>query len=291
VPHLPQKLLPDRTWTSHWGHVTSVNSPTPFRLEPLTIGTRSPGERAQLSIAEVCPMIDWSRYSELVVLTGAGVSVASGLGTYRGKGGLWEKSGVAEEATAECMAQDPWRSWQFFLPLMEQIVAAKPNPAHRALAQLEERFQGDFLLVTQNVDGLHTAAGSNSVAEIHGNITRRRCTSLTCNLEPHYDFTIPTELPLCPTCKQPLRPDIVLFGEQLPIYEAHLVKKALRTVDLFLAVGTSGTVHPAASYVSWAQYAGALTIEVNPETSGVFCRSYQEKAELGLPELVVSLKP
>ena len=234
-------------------------------------------------------MIEWSRFSELVVLTGAGVSVASGLGTYRGKGGLWEKDGIAEEATLECLATDPWRSWQFFLPLLQQAARAQPNPAHRALALLEERFAGRFLLVTQNVDGLHTAAGSRQVAEIHGNITRRRCVSALCKLEPFQDLTLPSSLPLCPECGSPLRPDIVLFGEQLPLDECHTVKRALRTVDLFLAVGTSGTVHPAASYVSWAKYAGATTIELNPETSDLFDHSYQKKAELVLPELVANL--
>ena len=234
-------------------------------------------------------MIQWSRFQELVILTGAGISVASGLGTYRGKGGLWEGSGVAEEATIECMEQDPWRCWQFFRPLLEQVVSAKPNPAHFALAELEKKFPGEFLLITQNVDGLHRAAGSTKLAEIHGNLTRRRCSSPRCSLEPYEDRTFPEELPLCPVCGAAVRPDIVLFGEQLPIHESHLAKKALRTVDLFIGVGTSSTVQPAASYVSWAKYAGAITVEINPEKSGVFCRNDPRPAEVALPELVASL--
>lgn len=234
-------------------------------------------------------MINWTRHSELVVLTGAGVSVASGLGTYRGKGGLWETSGVAPEATAEGMAADPWKSWQFFIPLMQQAAQAEPNAAHRALAELERKFRGDFLLITQNVDGLHKAAGSQNVAEIHGNIRRRRCSSDRCDLQPYEDLIIPTELPMCARCGAPLRPDIVLFGEPLPLHDSHLAKRALRTVDLFIAVGTSGTVQPAASYVSWAKYAGALTVEINPEKSGLFAQSHQIAAEVALPELVASL--
>lgn len=240
-------------------------------------------------ICELFSMIEWSRFRELVVLTGAGVSVASGLGTYRGKGGLWENSGVAEEATADCMARDPWRCWEFFRPLMEQVLKADPNPAHLALAELERKFRGDFLLITQNVDGLHRTAGSTKLAEIHGNLLRRRCSSPRCALEPFEERTFPSELPLCPLCGSVLRPDIVLFGEQLPVLESHLAKRALRTVDLFIGVGTSGTVQPAASYVSWAKYAGAVTLEINPEKSGVFCSNDPRPAEVALPELVSSL--
>lgn len=246
-------------------------------------------ERWGCFLFEVFSMIEWSRFQELVVLTGAGVSVASGLGTYRGKGGLWENSGVAEEATAECMERDPWRCWEFFRPLMEEALKAEPNPAHLALAELERKFPGEFLLITQNVDGLHRAAGSTKLAEIHGNLLRRRCSSQRCALEPFEDRTFPSKLPLCPLCGSAVRPDIVLFGEQLPLRESHLAKKALRTVDLFIGVGTSGTVQPAASYVSWAKYAGAITVEINPEKSGVFCSSDPRPAEVALPELIASL--
>ena len=234
-------------------------------------------------------MINWNRFQELVVLTGAGVSVASGLETYRGKGGLWENSGVAEEATAECMERDPWRCWKFFRPLMEQVLSAKPNPAHLAMAELERKFPGEFLLITQNVDGLHRAAGSIKLAEIHGSLLRRRCSSSSCALEPFEDRTIPSELPLCSLCGCAIRPDIVLFGEQLPLHESFVAKRAFRTVDLFIGVGTSGTVQPAASYVSWAKYAGATTVEINPERTGVFCRNDPRPAEVALPDLISTL--
>lgn len=235
-------------------------------------------------------MIQWNRYSEIVVLTGAGVSLASGLSTYRGEGGLWEGSGVAEEATATCLQEDPWRVWRFFRPMMESVFQAQPNPAHHALAELEKRFSGKFLLITQNVDGLHFRAGSQKVAEIHGSLLRRRCLSSDCDLPPFEDLTLPDRLPLCPRCGHPLRPDIVLFGEQLPIEEGFLAKKSLRTVDLFLAVGTSGTVNPAAAYVRWAEYAGAKTVEVNPIPSGRFHHSIAQKAEIALGELISGIK-
>ena len=163
-------------------------------------------------------MIDWTRFRELVVLTGAGVSVASGLGTYRGKGGLWERAGVAQEATADCMQQDPWRCWKFFQPLMEEALKAEPNPAHLALAELEKKFRGEFLLITQNVDGLHRAAGSTKLAEIHGNLLRRRCSSSGCALIPFEERSFPSDLPLCPLCGSAVRPDIVLFDLQVIVH-------------------------------------------------------------------------
>ncbi len=230
--------------------------------------------------------MNWTSFSEIVVLTGAGISVASGLGTYRGPGGLWEESGVAPAATAQGFVEDPWSVWQFFLPLLEQVLEVQPNAAHQALVKMEECCRGEFLLVTQNVDGLHTVAGSKNVAELHGNIRRRRCSNPNCSLEPHYDTTIPKQLPLCPNCGQPLRPDIVLFGEMIPVDPGHRAKRALRTVNLFLAIGTSGTVMPAASFVRSAEYAGALTVEMNLAASGAFQTELLGPAEETLPALV-----
>ena len=228
----------------------------------------------------------WTNFSEIVVLTGAGISVASGLGTYRGPGGLWEESGVAKAATAEGFAEDPWLVWQFFIPLLEQVLEVQPNAAHHALVEMEESCPGEFTLVTQNVDGLHTVAGSKNVAELHGNIRRRRCSNSHCSLEPYHDVTIPKQLPLCPNCGQALRPDIVLFGEMIPVEPGHRAKRALRTVNLFLAIGTSGTVMPAAGFVRSADYAGALTVEMNLAASGAFQTALLGPAEETVPALV-----
>lgn len=235
-------------------------------------------------------MLDWNRYNEVVILTGAGISVASGLGTYRGPGGLWEESGVAHQATARGLAENPWAVWQFFASLQAQINQAKPNAGHLALAELQSRFRGEFTLVTQNVDGLHSAAGSTGVLELQGNINRRRCLSPDCDLPPFEDRSIPEEMPVCPRCGSGLRPDIVLFEELLPPYATHCATRALRTVDLFIAIGTSGTVAPASRFVRSARYAGALTVEINPQPSGEFDREYLGPAEEILPSLVENIK-
>lgn len=228
----------------------------------------------------------WTRFSEIVVLTGAGISVASGLGTYRGPGGLWEESGVAEAATREGFEKDPWAVWQFFLPLLEQVSQAKPNPAHFALAKMQEHCSGQFTLITQNIDGLHSAAGSRDVLELHGNIRRRRCADPQCDLPSFYDESIPTELPVCSRCQAPLRPDIVLFGEMIPVDPGHRAKRSLRTVNLFLGIGTSGTVRPASGFVRSAEYAGALTVEFNLKASGTFQTEILGPAEETLVQFV-----
>lgn len=226
------------------------------------------------------------RYKNVVVLTGAGVSVASGLRTYRGPGGLWEESGVAPQATARAMRDDPWSVWEFFIPLMERMSKADPNPAHRALAELERHGFESFTLVTQNVDGLHQQAGSKNLLEYHGSLLRRRCSRPACRLHPYQDFSIPSSLPHCELCGSPLRPDIVLFGEQIPALAGHQAKRALRTVDLFLAIGTSGTVAPACNFVRSADYAGARTVEFNLHSSGLFHKTIEGPVEETLPEFL-----
>lgn len=228
----------------------------------------------------------WTDFERLVVLTGAGISAASGLGTYRGSGGLWEESGIDPAATAEGMGEDPWGCWQFFLPMRERILRARPNPAHLALADLHRRLAGGLTLITQNVDGLHTEAGSPGVLELHGNLNRTRCTH--CDLKPFQDPTIHEKLPICPECDSPLRPDIVLFGEAIPLEASHRAKRALREVDLFVAVGTSGTVAPANRYIRSAQYVGARTLEINLECSGEFDLQLEGPAESLVPEWVNS---
>lgn len=227
--------------------------------------------------------MNWREAKNIVVLTGAGVSVGSGLGTYRGPGGLWEGSGVPEVATGSGFTKDPWAGWQFFIPLLESILEAEPNPAHFALAKMEQECTGNFLLVTQNVDGLHTEAGSGRVAEYHGNMLRRRCSSPQCSSEPFVEKTVPSRLPLCEQCGNPVRPDIVLFEEMIPADPSHRAKRALRTVDLFLSIGTSGTVTPAAGFVRSALYSGAHTVEFNLHESGVCHEAVTGPVEETLP--------
>ena len=176
------------------------------------------------------------RYREVVVLTGAGISVASGLRPYRGPGGLWEEAGVAELATAESMAQRPADVWKLFGPVRRQARAANPNAAHSALAETERRLSAAaFTIITQNIDGLHQRAGSSNVVELHGSIFRTRCTDPACDLEP-FDDEDPHvgELPRCPRCSSTLRPDIVFFDEPLPGGAEWRAKRALRDCDFFM---------------------------------------------------------
>lgn len=209
--------------------------------------------------------IDLARYQNIVVLTGAGVSAPSGLPTYRGAGGLWEKDEVASLGTAEAWLSKPDEVWKLFGGLRSHVIAAAPNLAHTSLSQMESVAPGNFTLITQNVDGLHQEAGSQSVVELHGNLQRTRCSRSGCQLEPFHDEVAHMVAPLCPECGDLLRPDIVLFGEQLPGGPDHLATRALRDCDLFIAVGTSGMVSPASRFVRSAEYVGARTVLINLE--------------------------
>jgi NAD-dependent deacetylase len=237
------------------------------------------------------------RYRNVVVLTGAGVSVASGLRPYRGPGGLWEEAGVAELATPRALAERPDEVWRLFGPLRAQARAAHPNAAHRAIAELEQRIgPGAVTVITQNVDGLHQRAGSSNVLELHGTAFRTRCSSDGCGLEP-FDDDDPREgpAPRCPRCGAVLRPDVVLFDEPIPGGVEWQAKRALRDCDLFLAAGTSGTVSPASNFVRAAEYARARTVLVNLEPMRPRHPAYDEeylgRAEEVLPVLLGTCNP
>jgi NAD-dependent deacetylase len=211
--------------------------------------------------------IDPSDPRRIVVLTGAGVSAASGLDTYRGQGGIWEKNDVATISHPRAFLDHPERSWRFYGGRRAGIVAAAPNAAHRALAAFEAaRSPDDFLLVTQNIDGLHQRAGSRRVLELHGNLMTTRCANPACAL-PSYPDDDPhdTTVPRCPRCGASLRPDIVLFGESLSPHVIDAAVAALDACELFVAIGTSGTVYPAAGFAAHARAAGARTMLVNLE--------------------------
>lgn len=236
--------------------------------------------------------LDLSTYERVVVLTGAGISVASGLRPYRGPAGLWEEHPEVEKlAYAETARSDLMATWRAFAPMRSQVAKAEPNAAHLALARFEARHATKMItIITQNVDGLHRRAGSRNVIELHGNITRTRCDDVACSLEAFQDLEVPTELPRCPQCGGPLRPDIVLFNEAIPAKGEWLCRRALNECDLFLAIGTSGTVSPAANFVRSAEYAGARTIFINLEPldppNPMFHESYLGRAEQQLPQLL-----
>lgn len=226
----------------------------------------------------------------VVVLTGAGISVASGLPTYRGAGGVWTTNPeLAESLRAGAKPELVWRA--LVTDLRAKIAAAQPNAAHRALAAFERRVVGaggSFRLVTQNVDGLHQAAGSQRVIEFHGALRRSRCSDPTCATEPFDDASTSELPPRCPRCGAPLRPDVVLFDEPIGAREEVESKRALRDCDLFLAVGTSGTVWPASSFVRAAEYAGAHTVLVTlePASGEPYDEVIAGRAEEVLPSLL-----
>jgi len=225
------------------------------------------------------------------VLTGAGISVASGLRPYRGPGGLWEASDVARLSHASILVDDPGAALAFFSELRRWVVEARPNAAHRALAAAEARLApgASLTILTQNVDGLHEGAGSRAVIPLHGRIRRTRCVD---ERHPTFDDDAPLDLTRrCATCGGLLRPDIVLFGEMLSVDAEVGAKRALRDCDLFLAVGTSGTVSPASNFVRAAKYEGARTIYVNLEPmtppNPAFDEVWLGPAEQVLPEALL----
>lgn len=210
----------------------------------------------------------------LFVLTGAGVSAESGIPTFRDAGGLWEQHRVEDVASPEGFRRDPLLVWRFYSQRRANMASCAPNDGHRALADVERRLGSRFLLVTQNIDGLHTAAGSTRVVELHGNLFMSRCS--VCERPPFEDREAYAEgkVPGCGRCAASggfgvLRPHIVWFGERLdPSHLAtveQFMLEAARHRFVFLAVGTSGAVHPAAGFVDAARRLGAETWLVNAE--------------------------
>jgi NAD-dependent deacetylase len=202
--------------------------------------------------------------SGIVILTGAGVSAESGLGTFRDKGGLWTKYDLSEVATPEGFARNPRLVHDFYNARRANALDAAPNAAHAALARLTA-MRDDVLLVTQNIDDLHERAGARDVVHMHGEITRAMCA--TC--EARWDAPrVMDPGDACPACgARATRPDIVWFGE-MP-YHMDRIIAAIEAADLFAAIGTSGEVYPAAGFVDIAASAGAETLEINLEPTPV----------------------
>ncbi len=197
----------------------------------------------------------------MVALTGAGVSAESGIPTFRGPGGLWRQFRPEELATPEAFGRDPKLVWEWYNWRRQLIAAAKPNPAHHALVQMERRFP-HFLLITQNIDGLHRQAGSQRVVELHGCIWRVRCLA-EGRVSENYQIPLSELPPRCP-CGSLLRPDVVWFGESLPPEALAEAWSAVKGCDLFFSIGTSALVQPAASLPIMAKEEGAFVVEVNP---------------------------
>jgi len=200
----------------------------------------------------------------VTVLTGAGISADSGVPTFRGADGLWRNFRAEELATPAAFARDPRLIWEWYNWRREIIATKQPNPAHFAVADMERRFEG-FWLVTQNVDGLHRAAGSQQLSEIHGNIWQVRCTACA-RVETNRQVPLPL-LPSCSRCGGLLRPHIVWFGEPLDQADLDRSFEAVRSCDVLLVIGTSGVVYPAASFASVAKGAGAFVCEINLDST------------------------
>jgi len=222
----------------------------------------------------------------LVVLTGAGISADSGVPTFRGADGLWRNFRAEDLATPEAFERDARLVWEWYNWRRELIAPKKPNPAHTAVVEFERRCL-QFWLITQNVDGLHRAAGSENLSEIHGNIWKVRCTA--CGVvEENYDVPIRI-LPSCRHCQALLRPHIVWFGESLSPGDLARCGTALQSCDVLLVIGTSGVVYPAAGFASVAKEAGAFVAEINPDPtpqSGIVDISLKGRAKDVVPLLL-----
>ena len=202
-------------------------------------------------------------YDRLFVLTGTGVSAESGLATFRGSGGLWNGYAVEQVATPQAWRQDPALVWNFYSMRRRDAQAAQPNPAHLALAAIEQKLGDRFYLCTQNVDDLHERAGSHRVQHMHGTLFHSRCEGCDRIFPDSTLYEDPRALPHCETCGAPIRPHIVWFGE-IPL-DLDGIESQLKRATTFLVVGTSGSVYPAAGFVYTANQLGIRTVYVGPE--------------------------
>jgi NAD-dependent deacetylase len=227
----------------------------------------------------------------VVILTGAGISKESGLDTFRDPDGIWSRVRVEDVATPNAFARDPERVHAFYNARRQSLrsPAVQPNPAHIALAELEREWKGGFLLVTQNIDDLHERAGSVRLLHMHGELLKARCGRCGEICCQETDLTIAS---VCPSCRKAgaMRPHVVWFGE-IP-FEMDVIEHALQRCDLFVSIGTSGSVYPAAGFVAEARAAGAQTVELNLATSeraSDFAEARYGLASETVPALVAEL--
>lgn len=233
-------------------------------------------------------MRDMPSIRNIVVLTGAGISAESGVATFRGPGGLWEGHRVEDVCTPEALAHDPELVHGFYDARRAALATVEPNAAHRALARLDAEWSGELLIVTQNVDDLHERAGAKRLLHMHGELLSALCAD--CGERAEWRSWLPPGM-ACGACDAlALRPDIVFFGE-MP-YWMERIEAALAQADLFVSIGTSGAVYPAAGFVRMARACGAATLELNlepSEGSAWFDESRRGPAGVLVPEWVASL--
>ena len=211
-----------------------------------------------------------------VVVSGSGISAESGVPTFRdAQTGLWSRFRPEELATPEAFERNPGLVWRWYQWRRQLVAAARPNAGHLALVTLETLLK-HLTLITQNVDGLHQRAGSSHVIEFHGNIARTVCSAEHCPMEPASDDR--REPPHCPHCGAQLRPDVVWFGEPIPVEALRAAQNAAASCDLLMSIGTSAAVYPAAALAKLGLQNGARVIEINPETTPL-----SERAHYRLP--------
>lgn len=227
---------------------------------------------------------------KLVALTGAGVSQESGLRTFRdAQTGLWAQYKPEDLASPHAFARDPKLIWDWYTWRREAVKGVRPNAGHYALVEIEKQIP-QFTLITQNVDGLHRMAGNQSVLELHGNIQRVRCSECSTFTEIWGDDT--ESVPRCKECGGLLRPDVVWFGESLARDQLEAAVEAARACEVFLSIGTSGVVQPAASLAFAAHKGGAVVVEINAEPTPLTPKAnyvFQGKSGEILPELVKAI--
>ncbi|MDZ4182855.1 MAG: NAD-dependent deacylase [Candidatus Cloacimonadaceae bacterium] len=225
----------------------------------------------------------------IVALTGAGISAESGIKTFRDSGGLWENHSIDEVATPAGFEKNPALVWEFYKARYRNALEAKPNPGHLALAELESLLHNRFRLITQNVDGLHETAGNRHVLEMHGSLHRILCTA--CKTVSNISsIDLSQTIPKCRKCGGALRPDIVWFGE-VP-HALFEIEQLIKNCEIFLIIGTSGTVYPAAGFVMTAKVFGARTIAINlepPHNRSLIDEFHQGKAGEILPGMISAL--
>ena len=229
------------------------------------------------------------KHKHIVVLTGAGLSAESGLATFRDKNGIWARYDYREVATPEAFAANPALVHEFYNQRRRTLAGVAPNAAHRALARLEQEHLGEVLIVTQNIDHLHEAAGSRNLIHMHGELLKALCARCGERHAWQEDLSVATRCPACGEARG-MRPDVVWFGE-MP-YHMERIAEALAGCDLFLSIGTSGNVYPAAGFVAEARAAGAHTAELNLEPSegaSLFAEAVHGRATEVVPAYVARL--
>jgi NAD-dependent deacetylase len=233
--------------------------------------------------------LDIGAVKKIVILTGAGLSAESGIATFRDKGGIWSTVRIEDVATPEAFARNPARVHEFYNTRRRAAIGVQPNAAHAALARLDELFGGDLLIVTQNIDNLHEMAGAKRLLHMHGELIQAFCARCDARAPVSGDLSAADR---CGSCGKTggMRPDIVWFGE-MP-YHMPEIEAAIAVCDLFISIGTSGNVYPAAGFVAEARRHGAFTVELNLEPSAgaaLFHQAIHGPATQAVPAFVQRL--